>query len=334
MFQKVNLLELAGLQLSWVIGVTEIMWMLMALFQVLIVMAIAFRLSLAMSPTVVCQTLPLSRGMRRQASPAVEITGRREGLFAFLLGLVGLSPVFNFTVTGLEARVDMTSLLGQQIDIIPLRNVSTVAAGTRKPIDALLIGAVLVAITLFAVLGLALAGEFASMFLFLVLGGVISGALILYYYWGKRFFLRIVSHSGSTIHLSFKPNVLEGVELDLKRVETLVAVVRDLVLDAVGSSTLSSGGDSFGGPPQLPGGKAGTAWEDVNGFEEVEPFTELPKMIDPDEQAKKMLANAKALSQSGQREQAVQMMRDVIETYPRTAAADQARASLKKHGYL
>lgn len=47
-----------------------------------------------------------------------------------------------------------------------------------------------------------------------------------------------------------------------------------------------------------------------------------------------MLANAKALSQSGQREKAVQMMRDVIETYPRTAAADQARASLKKHGYL
>ncbi len=47
-----------------------------------------------------------------------------------------------------------------------------------------------------------------------------------------------------------------------------------------------------------------------------------------------MLTKAKALSQSGQREQAVQMMRDVIETYPRTTAADQARTSLKKHGYL
>jgi hypothetical protein len=94
------------------------------------------------------------------------------------------------------------------------------------------------------------------------------------------------------------------------------------------------GSDGSGGLPKLTVARGVATRADANGFKEVEPFTELPKMIDPDEQAKKMLANAKALSQSGQREQAVQMMRDVIETYPRTAAADQARASLKKHGYL
>lgn len=335
MFQSFNAIEFTCLFLGWTVGLTEVVWALAVLGQLLLVLAIVFRLSLALSPTVVLQRLQLNRGLRRQALPAIEIAGRREGLFAYLLGLVGLSPVFSFKVTALEARIEMSSLLGQRLEIIPLRNISMVTAGTRKPIDALLIGAVLSALTLFASVGLALAGEFTALLFCLLLGTLASAGLFLYYYWGKRFFLRLVSHSGFAIHLAFKPNVIEGVELDLTRVETLVSVVRDLIADAVGSS---AGGDveltGPSGPPQLPASKIRSAEVELDELEEVEPLVDLANRLDPEERAKQMLATAKLLSKSGQRDEAVQMMRDVIETYPRTPAADQARSSLKKHGYL
>jgi hypothetical protein len=147
----------------------------------------------------------------------IEVRGRREGLIPFLLTLAGLSPTTSLSVNEREAVCTSSGLFGISSQSLPLDRVPQVTYGSRKPVEYLFVAAsvgVVGLVTLFfalwrmevmAALGVAVV---ATMF---------AGAPIILYYINKRFFLGLHTQGGFPVVLSFKPNVIEGVELNLDR---------------------------------------------------------------------------------------------------------------------
>ena len=74
----------------------------------------------------------------------MEIVGRVQGVVAFVLSLLGFSPITRFTIAGAELRCQSSSLFGQRSQFIPLRCLATMAAGIHKPIATLVWAAMFV----------------------------------------------------------------------------------------------------------------------------------------------------------------------------------------------
>ncbi len=249
------------------------------------------------------------------ANPTVEIVGRMQGLLAFLLGLLGFSPVIRFTISGSELRCQSTSLFGQRSQFIPLRCVSTMAAGIHKPISAVVWAGFVV------MFGSYTSSTMGSWIPFLV---ALAAALVLVvrYVLSKKFFIEVYAQGGPPISLLFRPNVLEGVPIDVDQALEVVDVIRDLILNE-GSATPSVSART---PPPVPVYVEATyeasAWASPNS----------DATDDDEEQARKLLAQARQFVQNGDKPRAVAILQEIVRRYPRTETADQARRNLQKRG--
>jgi hypothetical protein len=107
----------------------------------------------------------------------------------------------------------------------PLTNVGAFVGGYKKPFWALVFSA------LMFLTGLSLAftedgGILFGLFALLALGG------LLYYYLQKTMFMGFETSGGGTYGFAFKASVLEGVGVDIKRVETTISYVNTLISSA------------------------------------------------------------------------------------------------------
>lgn len=155
----------------------------------------------------------------------VWIEARQPGLVSFLLTLVGLDPNSALKVTRGSISFRNSSVFGMNQVSTPLTNVGAFVGGYKKPFWALVFSA------LMFLTGLSLAftedgGILFGLFALLALGG------LLYYYLQKTMFMGFETSGGGTYGFAFKASVLEGVGVDIKRVETTISYVNTLISSA------------------------------------------------------------------------------------------------------
>jgi hypothetical protein len=248
----------------------------------------------------------------------IEVRGRREGLIPFLLTLAGLSPTTSLSVNEREAVCTSSGLFGISSQSLPLDRVPQVTYGSRKPVEYLFVAAsvgVVGLVTLFfalwrmevmAALGVAVV---ATMF---------AGAPIILYYINKRFFLGLHTQGGFPVVLSFKPNVIEGVELNLDRAMALAAVVRNLTIHANRAGYVPgapTSGDTITSTSPVPSGT---------------PLVSSP--IEDPVSARELLVDAQQCIRAGRRDEAIATLRHIVRQFSESAEAEQARRSLEMAG--
>lgn len=153
----------------------------------------------------------------------VDIQGRKAGVLAWLLSLIGVDPRTTLRVT--ENRVEFSegSLSGRVMHTIPLSTVCNLGAGYSKPFVLLVVGILML---LLAIIALAAddipAG--AAFFNF-----VVSGLCILFYYLKKTLTLFFIPPSGVGVCVGFKRSVIEGVNIDERQAFDIIGIVTELI---------------------------------------------------------------------------------------------------------
>lgn len=157
----------------------------------------------------------------------VLIEARQAGLISFILTLIGLDPNSSLKVTRGSIAFRTSSVFGSSQVSTPLPNIGAFVGGYKKPFLAL----VLSVITLFCGFSLILAygelGLYLSSLFF-----IISLVALIYYYVNKVMFIGFETSGGGTYGFAFKASVIEGVGIDINRVEHTIDYVNSLISSA------------------------------------------------------------------------------------------------------
>lgn len=268
--------------------------------------------------TLVLQKFSLKQDPQPFGTPIVEIVGRSQGLIAFVLTTMGFSANTKLTVTNSEVRCESASLFGQRFQFIPLRCVGTLGAGLHKPIT-----------TLLAAGALLLFGGYCWIFqqsgTAFAIATTIAAALVVLYFFSKKFFIEVYPNGGPVISLLFKPSAIEGVPIDVNQALAVIAVMRDVITsDGSGSVTVQRASS----PPPLSrptvAAPVPQPHPTPNG-----PLHAVPA-ADTESEARVAFAHAKQLFDSGQKTQAIQALERLVRDYPNTVAARNAEKSLQR----
>ncbi|MAO84411.1 MAG: hypothetical protein CMH50_11100 [Myxococcales bacterium] len=165
----------------------------------------------------------------------VVVHGRQPGLFAYLLSLIGIDPTTVFKCSSERIEVSQGSFFGQTKMTIPLAAVTGIQAGFTKSKSALYL------FVFFTVLGLAGLFEWATagdttygvpapspipgMFL-LFLAAIFGLAYVL----KKQMSLYVLNGGDKYWGLDFSRSVIEGVKVDIQKVDDTVELINRLVL--------------------------------------------------------------------------------------------------------
>ncbi|MDB5340885.1 MAG: hypothetical protein JWN70_6504 [Planctomycetaceae bacterium] len=288
----------------------------------LVMLTVGARMAGKRSSTLVLQKFYVSQKPPLDHAPNVEIVGRMQGMVAFVLSLLGFSPITRLTIARGEVRYESSSLFGQRSQFVPLRCLTGISAGVYKPVSALFIAAMMLSSSV------PLSYSLGS-FIPLAVGLLQFIGLTIFYVLTKKFFIDLHAPGAPTISLLLKPNVLEGVPIDVAEALAVVAVIRDLTLQSTASSQASS---VFQPAPLISAPDSGTdsvaSSEGSSYEEEVDESDEDAGEVE----ARDLVARARQYVQAGQREQAVSVLQAVVRRFPNTTSAEQARRSLEKIG--
>jgi hypothetical protein len=278
------------------------------------------RLANTRSSTLVLQEFKVDRLPQKRLKKDVEIVGRLQGIVAFCLSILGFSPITRFFIAGNELRCESSSLFGQRLQFIPLKSVSSVSAGVHKPFAALVVAGLLLFFGIYLLLT-------AKSWIGIGICWLSSTLMVLLYVLSKKFYLEIHSQGGPAIGLLFKPNVLEGVQIDAERALSVVSVIRDLVMQS-NAIPIQHSTDNLSNAIVEPSSHWMTD-PDIG----LNNDQQQPPPISSDElDAKRMFAQARELSQEGKTDLAVAVLREIISNYPNSGAATQAKRSLQRSG--
>jgi len=266
--------------------------------------------------SLVVKELAIHASEKTAAESRVSIVGRREGLLSFLLTLVGLSPTTTLTVNCRESVCRTSGLLGVAHQSIPMDRVAQVTSGSKVAFEYIvyagmvgLIGLIVSCVSLFRFDFLALIGVLVVTAVFMAIG-------LLLYHFNKRFYVGVHPQGGWPMLLVFKPNVIEGVQLNLDRALEIAATIRSLVVDARGAPGTTMGVASESRAEQsLPQDFRG----DPSG--RVEQHTPLSLLRDAQQQIR-----------AGDRDSAVATLQYLIRHFPGTPESEQAIKSLSRAG--
>ena len=168
----------------------------------------------------------------------IEITGRREGIIPFFLGLFGLSATLSLRVTADRLVFHESSLAGDNTFTTPLSKVTSTIYGWHRPFNqcvgivmtAAIVGFVLP--TAFQVIGdrPGAAASTASIFfggaVGLFLGGIVAA---IYYALNRVLTTGIVTDASDHFWIRFKRSVIEGKKLDQSDAEYVAELIDYLV---------------------------------------------------------------------------------------------------------
>lgn len=279
--------------------------------------AIGMRLGRNRTATLVLQKFSIAVEPQSTPKPTVEIVGRMQGIVAFALSLLGFSPITRFTIAGTELRCQSSSLFGQRSQFIPLRCVSTMAAGIHKPIAAIIWAA------LITVLGCYLSFEMRT-WAPIAIALVVAIILVVMYVLTKKFFIEVYSQGGPPISLLFKPNVIEGVPIDIEQALAVVDVIRDMILhDGATALTQRHAANTQQRDNHPTAANEALPW--TSQAEEPEEEEE-----DEEEQATQLFVQARQYAQNGDNQRAISTLQEIVRHYPQTQTADNARRMFAK----
>ena len=268
--------------------------------------------------SLVVQKLSIQKEGHEPVSAGIEIMGRREGLIAFLLTLIGLSPTTTLIVNTREAVCRTTGLLGIAHQSVPLDRVAQVTSGSKVAFEYI-VGAVITGlIGLVLTIGVVLQFQVIAIFGVPMLTALFIGIAVGLYFLNKRFYVGVFPQGGWPMLLVFKPNVIEGVELNLERALEIAGIIRTLTVD------------SRQGPKESA--------EIRTGRQDQQPANSIPQpssaQSDDGEQItpESLLHDAQHQIRAGQRDDAIATLRFLVRQFPDTTEATQAARSLARAG--
>lgn len=207
------------------------------------------------------------------------------------------------------------------------------AAGAQKPVSYLLFAAFFSFVGMFgSMIVLVQQGFFASVGMLLLML-LLSGLFVWLYAINKRFFVSIYPQGGPPIMLSLKPNLIEGVPLDLDRALRVVKLFREKVLasHAPSPATPLAAVVSANGNHAAASHVGQTMFSGVEQFEpEPESFSGWIDAVESDPES--LLRQARDLIATGGRAEAIVVLRDIISRFPTSREATMARSTLDKAG--
>ena len=158
----------------------------------------------------------------------VVVHGRQAGLFAYLLSLIGIDPTTIFRCSTERIEVSVGSFFGQTKMTIPLAAVTGIQAGYTKS-KPLLFGSISFSVAglFYFFLSSVMGGGYAFMGLLFILIGTVLAVL---YVLGKQMSLYVLNGGDKVWGLDFRRSVIEGVNVDLDKVDETVALINRLVL--------------------------------------------------------------------------------------------------------
>jgi hypothetical protein len=165
----------------------------------------------------------------KQEAPIIEIEGRKPGLIAFVLTLMGIDTTTSLLVTPRDVRFRKGSLYGEITSMMPMTAVASAHAGYAKPIGYLIAAGAILLGSLSAGVGTATARGEGGAILFLA-GLAVAAILVVAYFLSKKMAVFVESSGGTTFGLVFKPSVIEGVTVDIEKVKTVVDMIREMVI--------------------------------------------------------------------------------------------------------
>lgn len=187
----------------------------------ILLIAVAFKRGPGLSlPTLVLQE------WKEQPGPGgdlVVVRGRRAGLVAFLLELVGIDPRVRLILRANEIELSSTGLLGHSYQRIPISRVAATSAGFSRPLHWLLLGGLVVAYGAFADARLGF-----WKLVVIVIGLALLGAFVL----GKAAYVSVQAFAGLPLGIRFKGSLLHAQAVDLGAAQRFTRLVGDLTLGA------------------------------------------------------------------------------------------------------
>jgi len=296
---------------------------LLALLPILLFTSIAFIAARGStrSSTLILQRFSIGLEPSPPIGPVIEIICRNEGIVAFLLTLMGFSPITRFTIAGSELECQSSSLFGQRSQFIPLSCISSLGAGIHKPLLSLILAIASIIVGIYLSLVMHSWAPIAIALIFAVI-------LIVLYVLTKKFYIEVYSHGGPPVSLLFKPNVLEGVPIDAEQALAVVAVIRDLILQHSSSEVIRS---STKKTISSVGIKQKT---NLTSNQELPVIMAQPAVSvgsNAEFEAKALYEKARQYAGLNQKQAAVPLLQEIVRRYGQTSFADQARRILAKY---
>lgn len=142
----------------------------------------------------------------------VRIVGRKSGLLAWLLSLIGIDATTVFEVFDNRIVFKSSNLSGALTTTLPLASICRTSSGYFKPVLYLVLGVM----TLPLVLS--------------IIGAIVPILFFVFYFLHKSLLISIESNSGSDIAIAFKQSVIEGISVGEEDAEKVVTIVNQLLL--------------------------------------------------------------------------------------------------------
>jgi len=263
----------------------------------------------------------------------VDLLGRRKGLVPFLLGLVGLKSTARLLVTHEEVNCETTTFTGTSVELIPISSVADIHVAEYRPLPKLVLGGFL---TMSGLSGFLARGtnQFETILSLLLI--VIGLGLIATYFLKRRLLIAIFSDSGLPIAVVLESGRIKNRLFGLSDLVNIQRTIRML-------AEARASGISMPASPEnhTPGFAADDVGEDDDAIEEEPdagwrpPVVEAAPRIPPleaEQTARRLLDDARRRAKDGDRDGAVKVLRELVEAYPDTTPAEQARKNLAKIG--
>lgn len=159
----------------------------------------------------------------------VVISGREEGILAYLLTLMGIDVTTTIKVSAIRVEICTNSVAGFERRLLPLSSMCSTYYGYHKPWHvcvtvaglSLFFGLPLLIAAVKDGLGVAICG-----LIFLVFG---LGGSFLYYILNKRMTLGFVENSGVVSAIAFKRSVIEAKNIDENDARKVCEIVQHLI---------------------------------------------------------------------------------------------------------
>lgn len=157
----------------------------------------------------------------------VRLVGRRAGLIAWLMSLIGVDPTTTLEISATRLELTEGSLSGKVRNMMPLAKICNIGAGFFKPVVLLLLAGILLLVTL--VTAIASMTGTTGMHLLSLIAFVGSIACVVAFFLKKTLVLFALSGSGVGPIIAFKRSVIEGVSIDEEQAKSIVSILTQLV---------------------------------------------------------------------------------------------------------
>jgi hypothetical protein len=154
----------------------------------------------------------------------IDIEGRRPGIIAWFLTKIGIDDTTKLEVNLKGVSFKTASLNGEETSILPLLNIASITSGFSKNIFYIIFAGVFI-IGGFIISANTYNGGWISVL------GIVLGLVCLVGYWlTKKFVLLLQTSGGGYFGISFKPSVIENVNVDINKVKETIVLINQAIL--------------------------------------------------------------------------------------------------------